>query len=58
MSNRVLDSDLQLTERRSLLEDTDLTETISSLQTKLTSLEAAQAAFARISRTSLFDLLR
>jgi flagellar hook-associated protein 3 FlgL len=51
-------SALALTERRSSLEDTDLTETITKLQNKLTTLEAAQSAFARISRQSLFDLIR
>ena len=44
-------------ERRSGLEDTDLTETIARIQSKLLSLEAAQAAFARINRQSLFDLI-
>jgi len=58
IDNRLTDSALALTERRSTLEDTDLTETITKLQSKLTTLEAAQAAFARISQTSLFDFLR
>ena len=58
IDNRLTDSALALTERRSTLEDTDLTETIAKLQNKLTTLEAAQAAFARISQQSLFDLLR
>lgn len=48
---------LDLKERRSDLEDTDLTETIARIQAKLLSLEAAQAAFARINRQSLFDLI-
>ncbi|MCH4150415.1 MAG: flagellin [Sphingobium sp.] len=48
---------LDLKERRSGLEDTDLTETIARIQAKLLSLEAAQAAFARINRQSLFDLI-
>lgn len=48
---------LDLKERRSGLEDTDLTETIARIQSKLLSLEAAQAAFARINRQSLFDLI-
>jgi len=58
IDNRLTDSALALTERRSTLEDTDLTETITKLQSKLTTLEAAQAAFARINQTSLFDFLR
>jgi flagellar hook-associated protein 3 FlgL len=48
---------LDLKERRSGLEDTDLTETVARIQAKLLSLEAAQAAFARINRQSLFDLI-
>lgn len=48
---------LDLRERRSGLEDTDLTVTIARIQAQLLSLEAAQAAFARINRQSLFDLI-
>jgi flagellar hook-associated protein 3 FlgL len=58
IGTRLNSSALALTERRSSLEDTDLTETITKLQNKLTTLEAAQSAFARISRQSLFDLIR
>ncbi|MBT2187080.1 flagellin [Sphingobium nicotianae] len=57
MGNRLTDNSLALTERRSTLEDTDLTETITKLQQKLTTLEAAQQAFARINRQTLFDLI-
>ena len=57
IGERLTDNALALTERRSTLEDTDLTETITKLQQKLTTLEAAQAAFARISQKSLFDLI-
>lgn len=57
-STRLADKKLALTERRSGLEDTDLNEVITSLQSKLLTLEAAQSAFARISKQSLFDLLR
>lgn len=57
IGDRLTDNALSLTERRSMLEDTDLTETITKLQQKLTMLEAAQAAFARISQKSLFDLI-
>lgn len=58
VNGRLTDVSLQLSERRSTLEDTDLTETVSKLQTKLVTLEAAQSAFARINRQSLFDLIR
>jgi flagellar hook-associated protein 3 FlgL len=58
MADRVTGIALTLQERRSGLEDTDLTETISRMQQKLLTLEAAQSAFARINQQSLFDLLR
>lgn len=48
---------LDLKERRSGLEDTDLTETLARINANLLSLEAAQAAFARINRQTLFDLI-
>lgn len=57
VKSRNQDTTLDLAERRSNLEDTDLTEVIARLQAKLLSLEAAQAAFARINRQSLFDLI-
>jgi flagellar hook-associated protein 3 FlgL len=57
VTDRLKNVDLNLTERRGNLEDTDLTETITKLQNKLLTLEAAQAAFARINRQSLFDLI-
>ncbi len=58
IAQRIDDKKLSLTERRSGLEDTDVGEVVTRLQSKLTTLEAAQAAFARIGRQSLFDLLR
>ncbi len=58
IAQRIDDKKLALTERRSGLEDTDVGEVITKLQSKLTTLEASQAAFARIGRQSLFDLLR
>ncbi len=42
---------------RSLLEDTDLAEAIARLNAQTITLEAAQAAFARINRRTLFDIL-
>jgi len=47
-----------LAERRSRVGDTDVAEAISRLQQSLTALEASQAAFARVSELSLFDVLR
>ena len=57
VKSRVTDTTLDLTERRSGLEDTDMAEVIARINSKLLSLEAAQAAFARINRQSLFDLI-
>jgi flagellar hook-associated protein 3 FlgL len=57
IATRIQNKKLDLTERRSGLEDTDVGEVITKLQSKLTTLEASQAAFARIGRQSLFDLL-
>lgn len=51
------DVQLDLTERRSGLEDTDLTEVLARIQANQLSLSAAQAAFARINRQTLFDLI-
>ena len=42
---------------RSALEDTDLSSAIAKLNAQTITLEAAQAAFARINRRSLFDIL-
>jgi flagellar hook-associated protein 3 FlgL len=42
---------------RSELEDTDLTQAIATLNAQTITLEAAQAAFARINRRTLFDIL-
>jgi flagellar hook-associated protein 3 FlgL len=48
---------IDLTAERSGLEDTDLTTAIATLNAQQLTLDAAQAAFARINRRSLFDLL-
>ena len=45
-------------EERSKLEDTDLTTAIAELNGMTLTLEAAQAAFARINRRTLMDFLR
>lgn len=54
---RLSSSKLVLTEERSNLEDTDISQVVAELQQKTLSLEAAQAAFARINKQTLFDLL-
>lgn len=49
--------DITLSAERSTLEDTDLTTAIAKLNAQTITLEAAQAAFARINRRTLFDIL-
>jgi len=39
------------------IDDVDLTQTISSLDLKLTTLQASEQAFAAVQRLSLFDFL-
>lgn len=48
---------VDLASERSGIEDTDLTAAIAKLNSQQITLEAAQAAFARINRRSLFDIL-
>jgi len=48
---------INLTEERSMLEDTDLSAAIAELNGMTLTLEAAQAAFARINRRTLMDFL-
>jgi flagellar hook-associated protein 3 FlgL len=50
--------DIDLATERSALMDTDLSDAIARLNAQTLTLEAAQAAFARINRQTLFDLLR
>lgn len=49
--------DITLADERSAVEDTDLSVAIAQLNAQNLTLEAAQAAFARINRQTLFDLL-
>jgi flagellar hook-associated protein 3 FlgL len=48
---------ISLADERSGLEDTDLSVAIAQLNAQNITLEAAQAAFARINRQTLFDIL-
>ncbi|BAV64679.1 flagellin [Sphingobium cloacae] len=57
VGTRLTNVDLDLTERRQTLESTNLAEVISSVQAKLLQLNAAQSAFARINKQTLFDLI-
>ena len=50
-------SDIALAAERSALEDTDLSSAIAKLNGQKITLEAAQAAFARINRRTLIDIL-
>jgi flagellar hook-associated protein 3 FlgL len=55
--NSVIDAQTQLAEERSSLEDTDVAATIMRLNAKTLSLQAAQSAFAKVNRNTLFDFL-
>lgn len=57
LADQFAQSAIDLKEQRSDIEDTDVTATVAKLQTQQLSLEAAQSIFARINKTSLFDLL-
>ena len=50
-------SSISLSAERSMLEDTDLSSAIAKLNSQTITLEAAQAAFARINRRTLIDIL-
>ncbi|HEX8029925.1 MAG TPA: flagellin, partial [Vicinamibacterales bacterium] len=47
---RLQNQKLNLVERRSNLEDTDLTEAVTKVQAKLTTLQAAQAVFSKVNQ--------
>lgn len=55
---RLAATGLQLDEERSAIESADIIEVVAKLQSRQLTLQAAQAAFARINQTTLFDLLR
>lgn len=54
---RLTNSKLALSEERLGIEATDIPETVARMNAQMLTLEAAQAAFARINRKTLFDLL-
>lgn len=58
MQQAIDNRSIDLAAERSSLEDTDLAEAIARLNGQTITLEAAQAAFARINRQTLFDILR
>lgn len=56
-ANTIAESGIQLAEERSSLEDTDVAAAIMRLNAKTLTLQAAQAAFAKVNRNTLFDFL-
>ena len=58
LGERQADSALQLGEERTDLESTDVTAAIAMIQSKQLTLQAAQAIFARVNSSTLFDILR
>lgn len=57
LADRLALTSLQLADERAGLEATDIPETIARITAKKLSLDAAQAIFARLNQSSLFDLL-
>ena len=58
IGERQADSALQLGEERTDLESTDVTAAIARVQSQQITLQAAQAVFARVNASTLFDILR
>lgn len=56
--DRLAEYGLQSEEERSSLESADIMEVVAKLQARQLTLQAAQAAFARINSGTLFDILR
>lgn len=57
IQERLTNEGIDRAAERSALEDTDLNEAIARLNQQMLTLDAARAAFARINRETLFDLL-
>lgn len=55
--DRIANRQTDVTAEQSSLEDTDITTAVARLNAQTITLEAAQAAFARINRRTLFDIL-
>jgi flagellar hook-associated protein 3 FlgL len=51
-------SGVQLEEQRAAIEGTNIPEAIARLESRRINLEAAQAIFARLNKSSLFDMIR
>ena len=55
--DRIATRQTDVTAEQSSIEDTDITTAVAKLNAQTITLEAAQAAFARINRRTLFDIL-
>jgi flagellar hook-associated protein 3 FlgL len=58
LRDRLEETNIQLQEQRTAIEGADITEVIARIESKTLNLKAAQAIFARVNQTSLFDLIR
>lgn len=58
ISTRLATVDISLSDRRETLEATDTATTVTMIESKRLQLNAAQALYARINQTSLFDLIK
>lgn len=56
-ANSLAENGIQLAEERSSLEDADVAAAIMRLNAKTLTLQAAQSAFAKVNRNTLFDFL-
>lgn len=56
--DRIQTNSVDLKAERSAIESSDITELVATIQARQLSLDAAQATFARINKSTLFDLLR
>ena len=57
IKERLENSALELIEKRTAIEGADIPAVVARLQMNQTNLQAAQAIFARVNKTSLFDLI-
>ena len=58
LADRLVGNELGLKEERSGIEDANISELLATIASKKLSLDAAQAVFARVNQSTLFDLLR
>ena len=58
MREGLLNSAVQLEEQRAAIEATNIPEVVARMESRRLSLEAAQAIFARLNKSSLFDIIR